>query len=373
VFYQLRTAFHQKTAIKFPLYLNLRDHHSQRDPDEVLTRHANLVGFAGREQLVRAWRAGYVDLLLDGFDELATAAWLGVTKKLKQIRYQTTELIRSFIRQSPAEVSIIVSGRRGYFDNDSEMRQALDVGQSFTELALSNLSEDQLRKYLKKKRMSHHVPDWIPARPLLVGYLAANQGFQGDGGLTSVSPAEGWQTLFRRICQREARIETNLDSESVQTIIERLATLARARADNLGPLYPDDIRAVFEQIVGYQPDDRGQMLLMRLPGLGPHAPEDGSRRFVDPDLADVARSGDLYRFVEDPFNESCLGHLSQAINGIGSLGISVVAQKCVENRFGCPKISTAIKRCKDLNGGDILRLDLLSLLIEMGFNYEDEK
>jgi hypothetical protein len=376
VFYQLRAAFHQKTSIKFPLYLNLRDHHSQRDPDEVLARHANLVGFAGREQLVRAWRAGYVDLLLDGFDELATAASLGITKKLKQIRYQTTELVRSFIRQSPAEVGIIVSGRRGYFDNDAEMRQALDVGRSFTELALSDLSEDQLRKYLKKKGMTHHVPDWVPARPLLVGYLVANRGFQGDDGgdgLISVSPAEGWQTLFHRICQREARIETNLDSASVQMIIERLATLARARADSLGPVYPDDIRAVFEQIVGYQPDDRGQMLLMRLPGLGPHAPEDGSRRFVDPDLADVARSGDLYRFVEDPFGESCRDHLSQAVNGVGPLGISVVAQKCIEHGFGSAKISTAIKRCKDLNGADILRLDLLDLLIQMGISYEDEK
>src|SRR5271166_4206972 len=185
VFFQLQRAFHQKRSVKFPLYLNLRDHHSQRDPDEVLARHASLIGFPGREQLVRAWRAGYVDLLLDGFDELATASWLGIAKKLKQIRYQTMEVVRSFIRQSPSGVGIIVSGRRGYFDSDSEMRQALDVSDNFGELTLSDLSEEQLRKYLEKKGMTQHVPDWIPARPLLVGYLVASRGLEDDGGLST--------------------------------------------------------------------------------------------------------------------------------------------------------------------------------------------
>jgi hypothetical protein len=372
IFFQLRREFHQKRSVKFPLYLNLRDHHSQRDPDEVLARHASLVGFPGSEQLVRSWRAGYVDLLLDGFDELATASWLGITKKLKQIRYQTMELLRSFIRQSPPRIGIIVYGRRGYFDSDAEMRQALDIGGNFVELTLSDLSEDQLRKYLEKKGLTHHVPDWVPARPLLVGYLVANRGLDEDSGLSSVSPAQGWQTLFTRICQREARIEANLEVESVQTIIERLATLARARSDNLGPVYPDDIRSVFQEIVGYQPDDRGQMLLMRLPGLGPHASEDGSRRFVDPDLADVASSGDFFRFVEDPFNQSCLEHLLQATNGIGTLGISVTALKCTERNFGRAKLAAAIKRCKDVTSGDILRLDLLALLVEMGISYNDD-
>ena len=373
VFYQLRRAYHKKETLKFPVYINLRDHHSQTDPDEVLARHANLVGFSGREQLVRAWRAGYVDLLLDGFDELATAAWLGIAKKLKQIRYQTMQLVRRFIQQSPSNVGIIIAGRRGYFDNDQEMRYALDPIGNLGELSLRELSEDQLRKYLKKKGLSDQIPDWVPARPLLVGYLAAKSSLEGISELASLPPARGWQMLFSKICQREAAIEASLEPSAVQMIVERLATLARQRTDSLGPIYPDDIRTVFQEIVGYEPDDRGQMLLMRLPGLGPHAPDDGSRRFVDPDLADVAAGGDLYRFVMDPFNEGCLDHLVKANNGVGPLGISVVALQCADARFGASKIGTAVKRCNELTGGDILRLDLLDILVEMGISYSDQK
>jgi hypothetical protein len=373
IYYQLRRAYHKKESLRFPLYLNLRDHHSQRDPDEVLARHATLVGFSGREQLVRAWRAGYVDLLLDGFDELATAAWFGIAKKLKQIRFQTMELLRKLIQQSPPAVGIILAGRRGYFDNDMEMRQALDPAGGFSELTLRDLSEEQLRKYLEKKGLVNQVPDWVPARPLLVGYLAAKQSLDGIAELASMPPARGWQVLFNKICQREAAIEANLEPAAVQTIIERLATLARARSDSLGPIYPDDIRLVFQEVVGYELDDRGQMLLMRLPGLGPHAPDDGSRRFVDPDLADVAAAGDLHRFVEDPFNQGCLDHLSRANNGIGGLGISVTALQCSDKHFGASKIATAIRRCRDLTGGDILRLDLLDLLVELEIPYNGER
>jgi hypothetical protein len=373
IYFELRRAYHKKESLRFPVYLNLRDHHSQRDPHEVLTRHAALVGFPGREQLVRAWRAGYVDLLLDGFDELATAAWLGIAKKLKQIRFQTMELVRKLIQESPRSVGVILAGRRGYFDNDREMRQGLDPAERLKELSLRDLSEEQLRRYLERKGLARQVPDWIPARPLLVGYLAAKNSLDGIAELASMPPAHGWYMLFARICHREAEIEANLEPGAVQAIIERLATLARARSDSLGPIYPDDIRLVFKEIVGYEPDDRGQMLLMRLPGLGPHAPDDGSRRFVDPGLADVAAAGDFYRFIEDPFNQGCLEHLSKALNGIGGLGISVTAMKCADSHFGESKIATAIKRSREMVGADILKLDLLDLLVESEVPYRGEK
>ena len=55
---------------KFPVYLNLRDHYGQTEPSEIIERHARSVGFESPVHLVRAWRAGNVHLILDGFDEV---------------------------------------------------------------------------------------------------------------------------------------------------------------------------------------------------------------------------------------------------------------------------------------------------------------
>src|SRR5262249_34533442 len=102
VYLQLATRFIAGKILQFPVLLNLRDHHGQTDPVEALERHARRVGFAPAEALVRAWRAGMVTLLLDGFDEIATAGWAGKTKRLQDLRYRSMELIRSFVRDTPA-------------------------------------------------------------------------------------------------------------------------------------------------------------------------------------------------------------------------------------------------------------------------------
>jgi hypothetical protein len=67
---QLRAAHLSGSTSQFPVYINLREHFGQSDPCEVLERHARNVGFERVGHLVRAWRAGYVHLILDGFDEL---------------------------------------------------------------------------------------------------------------------------------------------------------------------------------------------------------------------------------------------------------------------------------------------------------------
>lgn len=70
VYHSLRKKHLKGEARKFPVYLNLRDHYGQRDVSEIIRRHADLIGFSPSSNLVRAWRAGYVHLLIDGFDEI---------------------------------------------------------------------------------------------------------------------------------------------------------------------------------------------------------------------------------------------------------------------------------------------------------------
>ena len=82
----LRKAHFKDSMAPFPVSLNLRDHQGQTEPDEAIRRHASKLGFESPTKLVRAWRAGQVHLLLDGFDEIAASGWRGRTPDLKRIR-----------------------------------------------------------------------------------------------------------------------------------------------------------------------------------------------------------------------------------------------------------------------------------------------
>jgi hypothetical protein len=86
---------------RFPVFINLRDHYGQSDPAEVLERHARIIGFPNPLHLVRAWRAGYVHLLLDGFDEVTTLNIQGLWTKLRDNRFRAMEAIRRLARDHP--------------------------------------------------------------------------------------------------------------------------------------------------------------------------------------------------------------------------------------------------------------------------------
>ena len=87
MFVTLRSSYLSKPTGRFPVHLNLRDHHGQTDPAEALERHARNIGFQSPHHLVRAWHAGYLILILDGFDEFATAGWSGQARRLRDIQF----------------------------------------------------------------------------------------------------------------------------------------------------------------------------------------------------------------------------------------------------------------------------------------------
>jgi hypothetical protein len=269
IHHRMAKLFRSGKNLVFPVTLNLRDHHGQTDPVEAMERHARRVGFQNPEALVRAWRAGFVVLTLDGFDEIATAGWAGKTKRLKDLRYRSMELIRRFLRDTPAKSGVLMAGREHFFDSPKEMTSALGLDNRFNFLNLSEFTEQQVSDYLAKAGWMQPVPAWIPSRPLLLGYLASRgllqQTLEIDAGS---GPAMGWNSLLGRISAREAEMEVGIDPGTVRRLIEHVATLARSSTDGLGPLLPDQISSAFSEVCGYPPDDRGAVLLQRLPGLG---------------------------------------------------------------------------------------------------------
>ena len=369
LFFRLASAFCSGTSPVFPVVLNLRDHHGQTDPVETLERHARRVGLSAPESLVRGWRAGFALILLDGFDEIATAGWAGKTKRLRDLRYRSMELIRGFLREGPQPIGFLVSGRAHFFDSPRELKSALGLTDNFAYLDLSEFSEEQVRTYLSKIGWQEPIPDWVPSRPLLLGYLASRgllqQTLEVDAGS---GPAVGWDSLLDKISAREAEIEAGIDAGTVRRLIEYLATLARGSTDGLGPLTPDQITGAFSTICGYAPDERGVVLLQRLPGLGGHSSEDGARVFIDQDFAEVARGGAVFNFIEDPFSQQLDPELW--LNTLWPLGAEVAAYRCHKAGYGTGKIVSAMKHAKEQFRYDTLCADVFLVLLHSGASWD---
>jgi NACHT domain len=310
----------------FPVYLNLQDHAGQEDPAEILERHARKIGFSKPSQLVRAWRAGYCILLLDGFDELSYPGIQGEWKRLREARVRATLGLRALLAESPADSAIAIAGRPQYFDGYRAIIDTLRLPRGVELYSLSEFTPRQVEEYLKRLNRSISIPDWVPTRPLLLGYLVARNYLARVEDLTSLDPAAGWHHLLERLSERETERSVILDRDINRRILERLSTRARRLPDGLGPLTYQDMTTAFQEICGFAPDDDAIGNLMRMPGLGPDDSQPEARRFVDEDFADACRAGDVSQFVLDPYNFDI-----EAFDGIarliGTLGLAIVVYR----------------------------------------------
>ena len=127
-----------------------------------------------------------------------------------------------------------MAGRAHFFDSPSERRTALGLPVDRVELSLNEFTERQIAEYLATTSLSGFVPEWLPSRPLLVGYLAATRVLED--------------------------LTVRNSGGTVRRILERLATKARDSQSGLGPLGQESVVGAFRDICGYGPDDHGMML-----------------------------------------------------------------------------------------------------------------
>ena len=360
VWAKLVKSYRDGKSHRFPILLNLRDHQGQRNPAEALERHATNLGFGEKHQLVRSWRAGEAVLLLDGFDEIVSQSWTGRQTKLKQARHDSVALVRAFIKDTPATVGVLLAGRAHYFDTQDELRSALALDGTFNTLHVQEFSEDQVRRFLREKGIMVTVPDWIPARPLFLNYLLSEDSTRNAlMGSVDAVPAFGWNSIVDSMCEREAQIEAGLDFRTIRRILERLASYARNSFSGLGPIPQSAIREIFRQVCGQEPDDQSSLLLQRLPGLGVFGDEPESRQFIDEDLVDVLRAGDVIHYVLSPFSES-LPNVSAWNAELGLVGLDIAAEMLRDVEPG--QFSAALqKACRE--GDAMLAMDVLQISI----------
>ncbi len=376
IFRHLSKAYHRNKTHIFPIYLNLREHQGQTDPAEILERHARCIGFPNPSQLVRAWKAGYVILILDGFDEVSSQGLQSAWRRLRDVRSASMMGLKRLIEETPASCGIALAGREHFFDTEEERKKALGITDVWKDVRLDEFNETQIRALVSQFGFSGEIPSWVPSRPLLLSTLFA-RGFSSDttNRLSTVQdPAAGWNLLLDEVCSREARIETSgVSGDNIRAILEALATLARCKESGIGPLSTDDILGAFSAECGFTPADESLVVLQRLPGLGRDTTaSDDSRAFVDVEFADACRAGDFVRFCRNPFDASLSRKLWNTQTVIGSTGIGV-STSLLENVFLEGHLVAAIKAASRQEGlsASAIPADLMQLAMAMDFQIRE--
>lgn len=328
IFREMRRKTFKEDSRLVPVAVNLREHWGQGEIDEVLHRHSRRIGFPHGDQLVRAWNAGTMVALLDGFDELASQTWRVGPQALPGIRRQAVSVVREFSKESRGRVGILISGRDQFFDTRREMESALGLQGDYLALEIKEFTEPQATAYLRKKGVDRGLPSWLPRKPLLLGYLAARKllesvvSIEGDRGL-----AHAWDEFLDRVCQREADIAAEIDAGSVRKILENLANKTRESPDESGPILESDISAAFREVTGGEPSEASMVLLQRLPGLTPRDQEGGVRTFVDREMAEMLRAGSVTRYVENPYVRISQRQWYQPLTEFGCSGVAYLTER----------------------------------------------
>jgi hypothetical protein len=254
------------------------------------------------------------------------------------------------------------------------MSKALGFQSIESIVELHDFDDSQVAEYLNSSQISWNVPGWLPARPLLIGYLVNSQAFDGLSEFDGITQATAWKTFFDLICVREAQILSMVRPEVIKAIIARVATLARAQGSEVGPIGIDLMKSAFIAINGRQPDEEGMQMLLRLPGLavaddgnaGSESADSELRVFVDQSLAETAYAEDLASYVKDPYSDHPLGGVASWISAASDLGIDVAAQVLEEWGIGSSAVVAVASRRQDEGKYDAVLADVMRVASSLG-------
>lgn len=348
---------------RFPVYLNLVDHYGQRATGEALLRHCDQIGFRNSHGLIGAWRAGYIDLYLDGFDELYSTKFVLTAKRMRQARSTSVELVRKFVSETPREAIVIIAGRQSYFGEDhEELSSSLGTNEKFLYLSIVDFSEEQVKAYLDNTNTGLIVPTWLPTRPLLLGYLLARRILSGTELSRFPTAAEGWDYLLTKIAEREAEQSPGgiSDGPSVRRYLERLAWEARAAPSGRGPLSIDALRRVFSEVFGFEMDTDAEQFVFRLCGLTASSTDPEAREFFDIDFTDACAASNVSRYIFSPFENDALAHLRGRVH-LGEVGLDIASAQCRSKGVSEKAFEAILQRSLDNSVDGYLLFDLVQI------------
>lgn len=372
----LRHLFHRmvkkvraKKHFRTPVVINLREHLGQTEPIELLERHAR-ANAVDPQKLVAAWNAGYVDLLIDGFDELSTRGWTGDIRRLKEYRRATHSVVRKLIKDTPSQSGVFIAGRDGYFDSTSEMREALGVAVPYFRVCrILPFDESQASKFLKKKGYNGPLPDWLPTRPLLLTYLATKKLLLAA---VSAQPSgefprgTAWLALIDMISLRESEQLEGVDKAALLHFLGALGVHARQSPGGQSSFSPQYMEDLFSDVAGVTIMEDERNLLLRLPGLGVAQDNSLNRSFIDLDFMNVCCVRPILSYVRDPYSDqSRVYKFDGLVDPMSEIGIEALAALLATSGVQLGAIYSAIDRAI-ANGLNQLAFDIFRAAQKLG-------
>ena len=347
----------------YPMAINLRDNWGLKRGSEIIRRHFEDLGLTKfADNVVKVIDKGKVPLFLDGFDEIGSQAWSDNPEKLADIKYDALAGVRDLVKDSKA--GILITGREHYFNTDEEMFKCLGINPS-NSLVLACADEftnDEMLEYLSVISQVTSVPKWLPRRPLICQVLSTldeksiERIVQEHGG-----EIEFFYTFIIAICDREARIHSSLDANTIKQVLLELANISRRKPYNMGPITVSELNMAFEKVVGSPPVDESAIMLHRLPLLGRIQSETTDRQFVDEYILDGLRAESLTMIVH---RESWDNYINDEwINPLKLFGIHCVARDIDLTNNETSYYRLLKLACKSRNhflGSDILSSMLIS-------------
>lgn len=302
----------------------------------MLTRHCEEIGFYNERALVAAWRAGCCDLLLDGFDELVPANYVGGVRDLAAVRKLALAPVRELIRDSPRSTGIVVAGRTQYFSSHDEVFESLGLGLADI-LDLQNFSEAQVRKYLGSE--ADNLPEWVPTRPVLLQFWMR---LQMDGSYLP-TPGDAWREFIVRVAEREGERVQSITVDNLLRLITGVAMSCQTDSTIYAGVSLGEMAEVFRSVFGREPDDEGIQTLMRLPGLVPVEGHPDRRRFIDEDLEDAAFGMSMADYIISPDSDHRLNRSASWTTASGGLVAEVAAAELAQRGVSANQCIAAIK------------------------------
>ncbi|OUI80518.1 NACHT domain-containing protein [Acetobacter tropicalis] len=376
LFFDLSLEHKAGRDLAFPVYINLREHAEQKDPDECLTRHAKSIGYPKPYQLIKAWLAGYVNLILDGFDELPPILATRETGRAKEIRKSAMELVRRFISECPQNSGLIVLGRSNFFDSYEDTLSTLHIKKDWNILSIPDFTDAQVAQYLTKKGIKNGIPSWLPRRPLLIGYMIGKNLLLDAEDYNDLDRVSGWKRLIRLVCEREVeQVNLALDVDEMVRIYARIGTKSRSKVDPLGPISLVDCRDAFSEITNVIPEGRALSALLRLPGLvgiDNQKADDasathimpGARWFVDETFQAAVSAEDVVLSISDVhnFNHNVFMGMRHYMR---DFGLELISSKINESGKGSGFLCSAFSYISQKNNTNPVLIDYVNSIISL--------
>jgi hypothetical protein len=191
-------------TLRFPIAIDLRKAWGLKDRYEILRRHLQDLNLSSHaDAFIKAYNAGMLVLLLDGFDELGVQLWSDDSSALKAMRYDALTGVRDLIAHQ--KNGILICGRDHYFDHNDELLAALGLASADVRLLRTKdeFSIEEIAEFLKLNEKEIDIPEWLPRKPLTCEFFLRVFADVGTQLSDEIDLVQFWDLLINAVCERE--------------------------------------------------------------------------------------------------------------------------------------------------------------------------